>query len=125
MFLFQRIDFIALLGLFVQAFLAWVFVAVLATMPRSERASRAFNSFYLAFVALAVSLTVLSVRFFQAHEVANQNHFWDDGRWPAIVCYIAYQGLKAMFGLLLVRGSYELAEKEPPTRRFFSIPGSP
>ncbi len=115
MFLLQRIDFIALLGLFVQAFLAWVFVAVLATLRRSQRASRAFDSFYFAFVALAVSLTVLSVRFFQAHEVANMSHAWDDGRWLATGCYIAYQGLKALFGLLLVRGSYELAGKKPPT----------
>ncbi|HUR27488.1 MAG TPA: hypothetical protein VM509_04825, partial [Planctomycetota bacterium] len=68
MFPLQLIDFIALIGLFVQAFLAWVFVAILATMRRGERSSGAFDNFYFAFVTLAVALTVLSVRFFQAHE---------------------------------------------------------
>ncbi len=123
MFLLHRIDFIALLGLFVQAFLAWVFVAVLATLRRSERSSRAFDSFFYAFVALAVSLTVLSVRFFQAHEVESYNHGWDDGRWPATGCYIAYQALKGLFGLLLVRGSYELADRpSPPWLRTLALP---
>ena len=69
MFQLQLIDFIALIGLFVQAFMSWIFVAILATMRRKERASRAFDHFFFAFVLLAVSLTVLSARFLDRKSV--------------------------------------------------------
>ena len=58
MFLLERMDFIALVGLFVQAFLAWVFVAVLASL-RKRDPSRALDSFLLSFACLATALTVL------------------------------------------------------------------
>ena len=56
MFLFDRIDFVALVGLWVQAFVAWVFVAILGALRRRERPSAALESFFRAFVALAAGL---------------------------------------------------------------------
>src|SRR5687767_8879342 len=102
MLLLERLDFIGLIGLLVQAFLAWVFVTILASLQRSERSSRAFDDFYFAFVVLAISLTVLSVRFLQAHGTSSSDRFWDDGGWAPTLCYVLYQGLKGAFGLLLV-----------------------
>jgi len=114
MFLLQRIDLIALMGLFVQAFVAWVFVAILARVRRGESTMLAFRDFHHAFLALAISLTVLSVRFFQTHELRDPDSTWSEGGPAATACYILYLGLKALFGLLLVRGSYLLAGRESP-----------
>ncbi|HTF89247.1 MAG TPA: ATP-binding protein [Planctomycetota bacterium] len=114
MFLIERLEFLSLIGLFVQAFLAWVFVAILATMRRGERASGAFDHFFFAFAALASALTVLAVRFFHSHQLDAADSFWLDGHWAPTACYVAYQGLKGLFGLFLVRGSFALADKAPP-----------
>lgn len=112
MFLFDRIDFVALAGLWVQAFVAWVFVAILGALRRRESASVALTSFHSAFLALSIALTVLSLRFFRAHDVV-QNPLWQDGQWPVTALYMAYSALKGAFGLFIVRGCYELTERPP------------
>jgi len=113
MFLFDRIDFVALVGLWVQAFVAWVFVAILGELRKREDGSHALIRFHRAFLALALSLSVLSVRFFRAHDIT-PDAFWKDGTAPAAICYIAYQTLKCVFALQLVRGCFELAGLESP-----------
>lgn len=112
MFLFDRIDFVALVGLWVQTFVAWVFVAILGALRRREPASVALDSFHRAFVALAVALTLLSVRFFSAHDPEGPQK-WADGEWQVTVAYMAYTALKGAFGLYLVRGCHELAGRTP------------
>jgi signal transduction histidine kinase/ActR/RegA family two-component response regulator len=114
MYLLRRIDFIALLGLFVQAFVAWVFVAVLASLRRRSRGEqRPFGDWLAAFAALAASLTVMSVRFFETFEEST-SRFWIEGGVPARSSYVAYQTLKTLFGAFLVRGAYALSERRPP-----------
>jgi signal transduction histidine kinase/CheY-like chemotaxis protein len=112
MFLLERLDFIALVGLFVQAFLAWVFVAVLASL-RKRDPSRALDSFALAFACLSLGLTALSVRFFRAHDVV-QAQAWNDGHLASTLAYVLYQGFKAWFALLIVRGCHRLAGRAEP-----------
>lgn len=112
MFLFDRIDFVALVGLWVQAFVAWVFVAILGALRQRESSFDALRSFRRAFLALAVSLSILSVRFFSAHDPEGPGQ-WYDGEWPVVGAYMAYLGLKVAFGLHIVRGCYELAGRNP------------
>ena len=114
MFLLKAIDLIALIGLLAQAFLAWVFVAILATLRRGELSSRAFNSFFFAFIALAGALTAVSVRFFQAHDLSTPSPKWLEGAVAPTICYVLYQGLKGLFGLLLMQGSFALAGRRVP-----------
>ncbi|MBI5853005.1 MAG: response regulator [Planctomycetes bacterium] len=115
MFLFQSLDLLALLGLFVQTFVAWVFVAIFGTMRRRESAPILLRTFYFAFLVLAVGLTVLSARFFRAHDVGSEaERLWRDGAFAPTVCYAIYEAAKAGFGLLLVRGSYALADRPMP-----------
>ncbi len=112
MFLFDRIDFLALVGLWVQAFVAWVFVAILGALRTRELASGALDSFHRAFVALAWSLTILCVRFFSTHDVVSPE-VWRDGAFLARGAYMGYLALKATFGLYIVRGCYELVGERP------------
>lgn len=112
MFLFDRIDFVALVGLWVQAFVAWVFVAILSTLRRRETSSFALDSFFRSFLALAVALTILSVRFFRAHDVV-EDELWQDGEWPVTLAYMGYGALKGAFALFIVRGCYELIGRAP------------
>ncbi|MCC7011678.1 MAG: response regulator [Planctomycetes bacterium] len=114
MFLLQRIDFIALLGLMVQTFVAWVFVAIFASLRKRGTMSQAFDAFYFAFIALSASLTIVSVRFFQAFDVAEPRSFWVDGGWPAMLSYATYQALKGVFAVQLLRGAHLLAGRTPP-----------
>ncbi|MCE9593841.1 MAG: response regulator [Planctomycetes bacterium] len=109
MFLLKSIDLVALIGLLVQTLVAWIFVAIFASMGRRERVSKAFGHFHLAFVALAASLTVMSVRFSRAHDVQDAAGLWQDGSWLPTACYCAYLALKTLFGLWLVRGGAALA----------------
>ncbi|MCK6445242.1 MAG: ATP-binding protein [Planctomycetes bacterium] len=115
MFLLESIDLIALIGLFVQTLLAWVFVAVAASLKSRSGASRAFDDYFAAFIALALGLTVMSVRFFRSHEVTGDIEFWRDGAWFPSVLYSAYLSLKIAFGFFLVRGSAYLADRAEPS----------
>jgi len=115
MFLFDRVDFVALVGLWVQTFVAWVFVAILGALRRREQPSAALESFFRAFVALAASLSVLSVRFFTAHDIEPDVR-WADGQPIVTACYSAYLGFKAAFGLYIVRGCCELTGRPPSAR---------
>ncbi len=114
MFLFRVIDLLALVGLFVQTFVAWIFVLVLASIGRSVASRPALRNFLWAFAALALSLTVLSVRFFRVHEVELNPELWRDGSLAPTICYALYMGLKTLFGLQLVQGSYRLAGRRVP-----------
>lgn len=114
MFLLDRIDFIALMGLLVQAFVAWAFVGILGSLRRREKSSAAFDCWFFAFVALALALTLVSVRFFAAYEITTSDPFWQEGLWPALAVYSGYQGLKATFGILLVKGAYALVDRPIP-----------
>ena len=121
MYLLLFTELLALFGLFVQAFLAWIFVAVLRAI-RTKPAPQAFRSFLWAFTALAVALTLLSYRFALAHDVGGErNALWVDGQLRPMLCYSLYMGLKAAFAVLLVRGGYELAGRREPAlvRRLF------
>lgn len=115
MFLLESIDLIALIGLFVQTLLAWVFVAVAASLKRRSRASRAFDDYFAAFIALACGLTAMSVRFFRSHEVTGDIEFWRDGAWFPSALYSTYFSAKIAFGFFLVRGSAYLADRAEPT----------
>lgn len=108
MFLFHRIDFVALTGLWVQAFLAWVFFVILGALRRSEPGSTALVSFHHAFLALAAGLSILSLRFFRVHDIEPELA-WNDGQWPATASYAAYLGLKGLFGWFILRGCAQLA----------------
>ncbi|MCA8960558.1 MAG: response regulator [Planctomycetes bacterium] len=113
MFLLRVLDLLALIGVFVQAFVAWVFVALLISMNRRRTLSPALGSFLRAFLALATSLTVMGVRFFRAHDV-NELANWDDGRPFAVICYALYMALKCEFGYQLVAGSSRLGGQDLP-----------
>ena len=105
---------LALLGLFIQAFVAWVFVALFAAIGRRGGPPPAYRSFLWAFTALAVSLTIMSGRFLFARVDVGGNPDWSDGTWLVFLHYGPYMGLKAAFGLLLVAGSYRLGGTAPP-----------
>ncbi len=114
MYLLRILDLLALCGLFVQTFLAWVFVAVLASIRDRDSEKGAIRTFLWAFVALSLALTVMSVRFFRAHDVSSSYFLWADGRWAPLVCYSVYMGLKAWFVWLLVLGSHQLSGRPVP-----------
>ncbi len=104
---------LGLVGLFVQAFCAWIFVAVLAALRepqrgRGEARSGAYGSFQQAFLALALALSVMSFRFWPGRGLSDQNPYWQQGQLAPTACYVLYMALKGWFGLCLVRGSYEL-----------------
>ncbi|MBL8840828.1 MAG: hybrid sensor histidine kinase/response regulator [Planctomycetes bacterium] len=113
MFLLKSIDLIALMGLFVQTFVAWVFVAIFASIRRRERSSTAFTRFLGCFAALACALTFVSVRFFRTHDVDRSDDTWAEGRFAATACYVGYLGCKALFAVLLVSGSADLGGRAP------------
>lgn len=123
MFLLKSIDLVALVSLLVQAVVAWVFFAIQRTLTRREGAPRAFVDFQWAFFALASALTVLCARFFLSYEITESPDYWDEGRALPIACYAAYHFGKGVFALLLVRGAYGMAEREPP--RWLSAVGLP
>jgi signal transduction histidine kinase/ActR/RegA family two-component response regulator len=108
MFLFDRIDFIALVGLWVQTFVAWVFVAILGRLGRSEAWTGPHRSFYYAFLALSAALSIMSVRFFRTHD-AGPIDPWVDGGLGVTLAYSVYLVLKAAFGFLIVRACHDLA----------------
>ncbi len=112
-FLLRVLDLLALVGLFVQAFVAWVFVALFASIRRRVPQT-AFRTFLWAFVALAVALSAMSARFFRAHDVASSYQVWVDGQPLPVLCYALYTALKFLFGALLVRGSLELGGRSEP-----------
>ena len=123
MFLLKSIDLVALVSLLVQAVVAWVFFAIQRTLTRREGAARAVVEFQWAFFALASALTVLCARFFLSYEITESPDYWDEGRALPIACYSAYHLGKGAFALLLVRGAYRMAEREPP--RWLSFVGLP
>ncbi|NUP97883.1 MAG: hypothetical protein HUU28_17135, partial [Planctomycetaceae bacterium] len=123
MFLLKSIDLVALVSLLVQAVVAWVFFAIQRTLTRREGAPRAFVDFQWAFFALASALTVLCARFFLSYEITESPDYWDEGRALPIACYAAYHFGKGVFALLLVRGAYGMAERDPP--RWLSAVGLP
>jgi two-component system NtrC family sensor kinase len=112
MFVLQRADLLALVGLLVQTFAAWIFVAVLRALRRREASAERFTVWEGAFLALACALTVLSVRFFQGHERPAPE--WNDGQWLPIATYVGYQLGKGLFGVLAVQGCCALAGLPPP-----------
>ncbi|MFG0316019.1 MAG: histidine kinase dimerization/phospho-acceptor domain-containing protein, partial [Planctomycetota bacterium JB042] len=114
MYLLRILDLLALCGLFVQAFAAWVFVAVLASIRDRDSERGAIRTFVWAFVALSLALTVMSVRFFRAHDVSASYVRWADGLWAPTVCYSLYMGMKAWFVWLLVLGSHRLSGRPEP-----------
>lgn len=123
MFLLKSIDLVALVSLLVQAVVAWVFFAIQRTLTRREGAARAFVDFQWAFFALAAALSVLCARFFLSYEITESPDYWDEGRALPIACYAAYHFGKGTFAYLLVRGSYRMAEREPP--RWLAAVGLP
>lgn len=114
MFLLKSLELLGLIGLFVQAFSAWIFVAVLASIRGRAPSLRAFQSFLYAFTALALSLTVMGVRFFRVHDANGPMEMWEDGSPVAVRCYAAYMALKVVFAAMLVRGCHQLVDEPEP-----------
>lgn len=114
MFLLHSIELLGLLGLLVQTVVAWMFVSVFVSLQRRD-ASGACGQFARAFAALALGLSALSVRFFQAHDVANETAAtWREGQALPTLCYVVYQVAKVRFATLLVAGSHTLAGRATP-----------
>jgi signal transduction histidine kinase/CheY-like chemotaxis protein len=114
MFLLHSIDLLGLLGLLVQTAVAWMFVSVLVSLRRRDTTG-ACGQFAHAFAALAIGLSALSVRFFQAHDVANETAAtWREGQTLPTLCYVVYQVAKVRFATLLVAGSHTLAGLAAP-----------
>lgn len=111
MFLLYRADLLALLGLFVQTFVAWIYWGLLRSL---RRRSMGFVTWERAFLAFSLGLTALSIRFFQSHDL-QQDHVWDEGTWVPSVVYGFYTATKVIFGLLIVRGSFEFTARPVPT----------
>lgn len=113
MFLLDRIDFLALVGLFTQTALTWVLLAVF-TMLRGEGGGWSpVRRWAVAFAALAVALTAVSVRFFFAFDLTPPPG-WGDGDLRVRVLYATYMAGKAMFSILLVIGAFGLARRRDP-----------
>lgn len=115
MFLIRVIDLMALIGLFVQTFVAWVFVILLLSLQERGERRDPVRAFAYAFLALALSLSAMSVRFFRAHDELSSYEFWADGALPATICYSLYMALKTLFGTQLIRGCYELWRGAEPS----------
>lgn len=111
MFLLESLELIALIGLFVQTFTAWILAALLASLRPRTQAPAAYGHFLRAFTALALALSLMALRYFRAHDVGGEVGFWRDGAFPSTAVYVLYQGLKALFGLSLLRGCLSLAER--------------
>ena len=114
MFLLRILDLFALITLFMQAFLAWVFVVVLASIRERDSTQAAFRSYLRAFLALSVGLTALSLRFLRGRDVSDFSGAWEDGQLSAILCYVLYMGSKGLFAAWLVSGSYQLSSRGTP-----------
>ncbi len=121
MFLLKSIDLIALLSLLAQSFLTLIFVAIFASIKRREPHMVAFRQFYLAFVALAVALAVMSVRFYRTHDLEEAGDLWAEGNWLPTLCYSVYLAFKGLFALCLVRGCYDLAGRPSSSRPWIWI----
>ena len=114
MFLLEVFQLFGLVGLLVQTFVAWIFVALLVSMERQDSSREAFRHFLRGFFALALSLTVLSARFFRTHDVTYTSNLWSDGQLLPTLCYSLYMALKIEFGLRVVIGSHLLVGTPVP-----------
>ncbi|MBM4014288.1 MAG: HAMP domain-containing histidine kinase [Planctomycetes bacterium] len=108
MFLLRSIDLIALVSLFLQTFVAWIFVAILTAVRTDGRRSAAFRAFLGAFGALALALTFVSIRFARTHDEVDRS-LWFDGGVRATSCYVGYLAAKALFAWQLLRGAAAIA----------------
>lgn len=113
MFQVLPLEFLALVGLFVQAFVAWILLAVLASLGRRVHGPDAFRSFRRALAGLAVGLTAMSLRFLRAHPM-DDLPAWSEESWPTRACYAVYMATRAGFALYLLDASFRLAGRWPP-----------
>jgi len=112
MFLFRVMELLGLMGLMLQAFVSWIFVAILAALKRPLRGP--LKSFHRAFLVLAIGLTLMSFRFFRAHDVQEPPLAWQDGHLVPTLIYGAYMALKVGFAYFLVRGCHQLVDTRQP-----------
>lgn len=114
MLLIDRLSILALVGLFAQALVSWIFVGVFAALYREEARRPELRSWIWAFVALSVALTALSLRYLFGFEFSPY-HSSDrsEGTVFARVGNTVYQAGKAIFCLLIYAGACNLAGKQP------------
>lgn len=110
MFLLDRIDFIALVGLLTQTALTWLLFGIFVALLSDSHRTRSLPSWVAAFAALAVALTAVSARFFLSFEVdPGELRTWDDGQPIVRALYTVYLAGKALFAHLLLTGACALA----------------
>lgn len=116
MFLLDRIGFLALVGLFTQTAMTWLFVGLFAMLARNGDRPRHLRTWSWAFAALAVGLTAMCVRFFRAHDDFGvyDRQLWSDGQPLVIAIYSVYVGCKVLFAQMLVRGTAGLCDRPVP-----------
>ena len=117
MFILHVMQLLGLTALFVQTFLAWIFVAGFAALREEGWSVGPYRNFQRAFLALATALTIVSVRFYQGHMIPSNEpglYGWGDGDPSVVVCYAAYMGLKAAFAMWLLAGTFHIRGVEPP-----------
>jgi signal transduction histidine kinase/CheY-like chemotaxis protein len=120
-FLLERIDMLALMGLFTQTGVTWIFLIVFLVLWRTGRTPRFVRTWSLAFLALAVGLSAVSVRYFLSFDdQSDPGSVWLEGSLLPRLSYSVYLFGKILFALLLLRGAAELAG-DSTSRRFWTI----
>jgi signal transduction histidine kinase/ActR/RegA family two-component response regulator len=126
MFLLRSIDLVALVALvalFIQTFVAWVFVALFATLRHRDPEARASRDQLLAFTSLAVALSAVSLRLLQGQELLPDVPRWTDGEVQVDLCYSVYLVGKVLFCYWLLRAACALAGRTPPAWSSRAAPG--
>ncbi|MGE3174262.1 MAG: ATP-binding protein [Planctomycetota bacterium] len=113
MFLFDRIGLLALLGLFAQAAMTWLFVCLFSVLLRDGHRPRHLREWRAAFVALAIGLSLICFRFFRAHD-APMPARWGDGAPIVTAIYSVYLLAKVLFAQWLLRGAASLSGQRLP-----------
>jgi signal transduction histidine kinase/ActR/RegA family two-component response regulator len=117
MFNLHVLQLLGLTSLFVQAFIAWIFVAGFSALREEGWSFEPYKTFQRAFLALATSLTIVSVRSYNGHLTSANGEVlsgWSDGDPKVVACYAAYMGLKAAFAVWLLAGTYQVRGVKSP-----------
>ncbi len=118
MFFLDSTGFYALVVLIIQCALAWVFAAFLAAL--AARDLIAVGRWRSAFIALAIGLTAVMVRFLMAHRHVADVELVREGAPLTRMLYAIYLGGKCAYLWLLARGFAEMAQRPWPGRRIWT-----
>lgn len=116
MFPIDTTGLVGLNGLLTQCAVAWIFVAFFAVLARSTERRWWFRDWTLSFLALAIGLSAMSVRFAWPLYTGSAA-FGAEGDLEVRVAYVVYGVAKVLHATLLGLGTFALMRDAPSRRR--------